>query len=123
MKRAVTFTLLTSLYFSFSSTRSYGSIITTKERFNDFFMTAGYGTAFGAALGASTLPFQANPEKNLKSIAMGASIGFLAGSILGSYVILSPNFEAAQTSLPVGTLISDKGNIEGIYGVWTIDTF
>ncbi len=75
-------------------------IISTEERFQDLFVTAGYGTAFGAAFGAALLSFQPKPEDNLRYVAVGASVGFIAGSLLGSYVIFSPVFTASQESKP-----------------------
>lgn len=62
----------------------------TEERFQDVFITAGYATAFGAALGAALLSFHDNPAEHLRYIAVGASLGFIGGSILGSYVVFSP---------------------------------
>jgi hypothetical protein len=62
----------------------------TEERFHDLFVTAGYCTAFGAALGAAFLSFEANPASKLQYVAVGASLGFIGGSILGSYIIFSP---------------------------------
>ena len=62
----------------------------TEEKFNDLFVTAGYCTAFGAAIGTAFLAWTDDPSENLKYVAMGASLGFLGGSILGSYIIFSP---------------------------------
>jgi hypothetical protein len=62
----------------------------TEERFQDLFVTAGYATAFGAAIGTACLAWTADPASNLKFVAIGASVGFLGGSILGSYIIFSP---------------------------------
>jgi len=61
-----------------------------EERFQDLFVTAGYATAFGAAIGTAFLAFHEDPSSHLRYVAMGASLGFLGGSILGSYVIFSP---------------------------------
>ncbi len=66
--------------------------IAAEERFQDLFVTAGYGTAFGAAMGTALLSFQSDPNKNLRYIAIGASLGFIGGSILGSYIVFSPVF-------------------------------
>jgi hypothetical protein len=63
---------------------------TTEERFQDLFVTAGYATAFGAAIGTAFLAWTDDPASNLKYVAVGASVGFLGGSILGSYIIFSP---------------------------------
>jgi hypothetical protein len=63
---------------------------TTEERFHDLFVTAGYATAFGAALGTAILGLTENPADNLQYIAVGASLGFIGGSLLGSYVIFAP---------------------------------
>ncbi len=62
----------------------------TEQRFQDLFITAGYATAFGAALGAAALSFSGNPERHLRYVAVGASLGFIGGSLLGSYIIFAP---------------------------------
>ncbi len=67
-----------------------GTQMNTEERFQDLFLTAGYCTAFGAALGTAMLAFTTNPTENLRFVAVGASLGFIGGSALGSYIILSP---------------------------------
>ena len=66
--------------------------IAAEERFHDLFVTAGYGTAFGAAMGTALLSFQSEPNKNLRYIAIGASLGFIGGSVFGSYIVFSPVF-------------------------------
>ena len=72
----------------------------TEEKFQDVFITAGYATAFGAALGAASLSFFDNPQDHLQFIAIGASLGFITGSALGSYVVLAP---MASTEAPGST--------------------
>ena len=67
----------------------------TEDRFHDLFVTAGYATAFGAALGAAALSFTAEPEQHLKYVAVGASLGFIGGSAMGTYIIFSPIFTGA----------------------------
>ena len=62
----------------------------TEERFQELFVTAGYATAFGAALGAASLSFYPQPDQNLRMIAVGASLGFIGGSLLGTYMALTP---------------------------------
>lgn len=62
----------------------------TEERFQDLFVTAGYATAFGAALGAAMLSFVSDPASELRYVAYGASLGFIGGSVMGTYVIFSP---------------------------------
>lgn len=63
---------------------------TTEERFHDLFITAGYATAFGAAMGAALLSFHEEPQNHLRYIAVGASLGFIGGSLLGTYFIFAP---------------------------------
>ena len=82
-----------------TASSSYSQVVTTEQRFQDLFVTAGYGTAFGAAMGAAVLSFQNQPEENLRFVAIGASIGFITGSIFGSYVVFSPVFENRQASV------------------------
>lgn len=62
----------------------------TEQHFHELFITAGYSTAFGAALGAATLGLTENPSEKLRYIATGASLGFIMGSVVGTYVILAP---------------------------------
>lgn len=78
---------LLSLSLSYTTTSRAQS---NEDRFQDLFVTSGYATAFGAALGAAALSFKSNPENNLRYVAIGASLGFFGGSIMGSYVIFSP---------------------------------
>ena len=85
----------------------------TEERFQDLFITAGYATAFGAALGAAILSFQPQPERHLRYVAMGASLGFISGSVIGSYIIFSPAL-AASDEAPRNTLLIDHSEIKGI---------
>lgn len=61
-----------------------------EDRFQDLFVTAGYCTAFGAALGTAMLAWTAEPAENLRYVAVGASMGFIGGSVLGTYVVFSP---------------------------------
>ena len=69
----------------------------TDERFQDLFVTAGYTTAFGAALGTALLAFTPAPSENLRFVYIGASLGFIGGSILGSYVIFAPMLGDGQS--------------------------
>ena len=113
----------------------------TEERFRDLFVTAGYATAFGAALGAATLSFKTNPENHLRFIAVGASLGFIGGSVLGSYVVFSPMFsfndsnsesgppQWLATKRPITIIpsfeIKNDGrmSVTGIHGQWTLAQF
>ncbi|MFK7873932.1 MAG: hypothetical protein AB8C84_12335 [Oligoflexales bacterium] len=74
-----------------------------EQRFQDLFITAGYSTAFGAAMGAAIMGLSIgsnNSTNSLDYIAQGASLGFIVGSALGSYVVFSPMFDVniASTS-------------------------
>jgi len=81
---------------------------TTEEKFQDIFITAGYATAFGAALGAALLGFERNPEQNLRYIAVGASLGFIGGSALGTYMVLSPSFVVKNSHSHPDLLLADN---------------
>jgi len=61
-----------------------------KEKFEEVFITAGYSAAFGAAIGAALLAFKKNPQDNLRYIAIGASVGFIAGTIAGVVFAVNP---------------------------------
>lgn len=80
----------------------------SEERFQDLFSTAAYACAFGATLGAAALAFQPEPEKHLKYIAIGASLGFIGGSVLGSYVVFSPVFAGELPDRPATPYLSES---------------
>ncbi|MBP9709300.1 MAG: hypothetical protein KBD78_16820 [Oligoflexales bacterium] len=84
------------LNFALIANSPQASAQATDERFQDLFVTAGYSTAFGAALGAAFLAFTDEPASQLRYVAMGASLGFIGGSILGTYIIFSPMFVAEK---------------------------
>lgn len=63
---------------------------TTEQHFRELFMTAGYSTAFGAALGAAAIGLTENPGDKLRYVAVGGSLGFIMGSIIGTYVLFTP---------------------------------
>lgn len=90
--------LATALTFSATTkAQAAGPQPSTEEQFQDLFVTAGYATAFGAALGAAALTFSGSPERHLRYVAVGASLGFLGGSALGSYLIFAPTFASNGT--------------------------
>lgn len=95
---------------------------TAEERFQDLFITAGYATAFGAALGAASLAFYEQPEIHLQHIAVGASLGFIGGSVLGGYLIFSPiigdNNESTTPSLVDSGLLNGNDFRVGIRPVF-----
>ena len=109
--------------------------LTTEQRFQDLFTTAGYATAFGAALGAAALSFREKPENHLRYVAVGASLGFIGGSILGSYIIFTPMISAAPTPdhSPILAHHSDFAirphvnvttrKLTGLEGSWTLAQF
>lgn len=81
---------------------------TVEERFQDLFVTAGYATAFGAAIGTAFLAFHEDPSAHLRYVAVGASLGFLGGSVLGSYIIFSPMISTDDSSASQNSLIASQ---------------
>ncbi len=102
-----------------------GQVISTEEKFQDLFVSAGYGTVYGAALGAALLSFQTKPENNLKLVALGASIGFISGSLLGSYIIISPVLETENIESVRSNRLAQSNftEITGIKGSITLFSF
>ena len=126
MKSIVAFTAFAVLAWSTASSPARAQMVSTEERFQDLFVTAGYGTAFGAAFGAALLSFQPNPSQNLRFVAIGASIGFIGGSLLGSYVIFSPVFTSDASNQPANTLFANDRRsmrLTGLEGQWTVMRF
>jgi hypothetical protein len=97
---------LAVLFCTATSLRAQSSGTSSEERFQDVFITAGYATAFGAAFGAACLSFMDNPQDHLQYVAIGASLGFIGGSILGTYLVLSP--VAVNGPLNGGTLLAEQ---------------
>lgn len=95
MRRFHSLLLAVALFVSFGA--SVAKAQTTEERFQDLFVTAGYATAFGAALGAAMLSFVPDPAGELRYVAYGASLGFIGGSLMGTYVIFSPMISMEQS--------------------------
>jgi len=57
------------------------------DAMRELLMSSAYGVLAGTLVGAATLAFTDRPGDNLKSIAVGASLGLYAGILLGLYVI------------------------------------
>lgn len=108
----------------------------TEERFQDLFVTAGYSAAFGAALGAAFLAFEPNPSEKLQYISVGASLGFIGGSIAGAYIIFQPMLAQDDKSGPAlvstdraGTLIvrpeydRERQDVTRVTGQYTLAVF
>ncbi|NBX17367.1 MAG: hypothetical protein EBR09_08385 [Proteobacteria bacterium] len=77
---------LTGLLFLSFSSRAEAQALTHSDQYQELFMNAGYSTLFGAALGVAVLPFLPSTSvSNLRVIAGGASIGFVAGSLMALY--------------------------------------
>lgn len=97
--------LATFLFVCFSISPKSAQAQEMDQRFHDLFVTAGYCTAFGAAVGTAFLAWSEDPSEDLQYVAMGASLGFLGGSILGAYVIFSPTLVQNDANTG-GTLLS-----------------
>ena len=132
--------LLASLNGSLLSKWAYGLVITSvlffsthvstaaratsdpaiEERFQDLFVTAGYCTAFGAALGTAMLAWTAEPAENLRYVAVGASMGFIGGSVLGTYVVFSPLVvdSSSGSSRPPDLLASRQTRGFSLQPIW-----
>lgn len=98
---------------------------TVEERFQDLFVTAGYATAFGAAIGTAFLAFHEDPSAHLRYVAVGASLGFLGGSVLGSYIIFSPMMSSDDSSAADNSLIASNaipGRGIAVRPTWNRDT-
>lgn len=92
MKSHLVKTVAAILFVLFGQAKALFADSELEGRFQDAFVTAGYSAAAGAAIGAALLTFQNEPTKHLKFISLGASIGFLGGTVLGSWLSIAPAF-------------------------------
>lgn len=91
----VSFGFLASACPSLARAQSQG--IPSTEQYQELFASAGYSALFGAALGTAILPFlPSNSVSNLRVIAGGASLGFVAGSIMSLYSWRQQQFYGMQ---------------------------
>lgn len=74
------------------STAADASALTLEHKYQEVFVSAGYATALGAAVGAALLSFKDDPSNNLRYVAIGASVGFFAGTAFGTYLVVAPSF-------------------------------
>lgn len=135
MKRVLVATATAMASFAMFSNICNAQMITTEERFQDLFVTAGYGAAFGAAFGAALLSFQPKPDQNLRYVAIGASVGFIGGSILGTYMIVSPSISSGPQDMSNWADNENTVRIQpsfdpnnhyrftGLQGQWTVARF
>lgn len=77
-----------------------------ESKYQDVFVSAGYATALGAGIGAALLSFQDKPTEHLKYVAVGASVGFFAGTAFGTYMVLKPSFALNDETKPQSTFVA-----------------
>jgi len=73
---------------------SQAATMTLEQKYQDVFVSAGYATALGAAVGAALLAFKEDPSEHLRYVAIGASVGFFAGTTFGTYLAVAPAFSS-----------------------------
>jgi len=77
--------------FIFGSGTSYAASTNSvsysnEDGFKSVFISGGYGALFGGAMGAATIPFMhKSMSQNFRTVAAGASLGFMVGSLYGIY--------------------------------------
>ncbi len=109
-KIVILLTALSSLTLSSQAIAGEG----TEEKFQEVFVTAGYSTAFGAAIGAACLAFASEPASKLSYVAVGASLGFIGGSLLGTYLVLSPVLISDEKNATEGQLLASQRRPERV---------
>lgn len=81
--------------------KAFGVEIESKSTHaKDFLLTAGYGGIFGAFSGALLSSSTPSVKEKLETVQVGATLGLIAGSILGAHVIFSPNLSAGAKTAP-----------------------
>ena len=94
------------------SVRAQSGLV-AENHFRSLFTTAGYSTAFGAALGAAAIGLTENPGNKLRYVAVGGSLGFITGSLMGTWLIFNPMVSydgryhsMSMPDLPEGSLLA-----------------
>ncbi|MCB9229050.1 MAG: hypothetical protein H6618_05505 [Deltaproteobacteria bacterium] len=107
MSKKIILLIFTAWMFTWESSARAQASFSTENHFRELFMTAGYSTAFGAALGAAAIGLTENPADKLRYVAVGASLGFITGSLVGSWLIFTPlvswqnQYHSSENSLSV----------------------
>lgn len=93
------FNILISLFiFTNLTVFAQARATTTESAFKDVFLTAGYSAVLGAGIGAALLGLSEKPSGKLRYIAIGASIGFLSGTFLGTCFVIYPTVSSGSSS-------------------------
>ncbi len=94
--------LIACLFFIFASSYGFSSekkeIEGTSSDFQEVFTVAGYSALIGAGVGTAALVFSTDPSENSRYVAIGASVGFVAGCLFGGYLVISPSFKDKGSS-------------------------
>lgn len=112
-------TLATLVGASLPSSAAQAQALAASEQFQDLFATAGYSALFGAALGTAVLPFLPDGSvSGLRIVAGGASLGFVAGSVMALYSLRqSQQAQAYMYSYPS----TEQGSAAGEGSDWRWD--
>lgn len=78
------------------------------EAIRDFFISCGYGTLAGAALGAVSVAVSENPSEKSMNIARGASLGLYAGIGYGIYRSQHPLIDDREVHLWIEPLMKNQ---------------
>lgn len=103
------------------STQSFaqeGGVKTSSSEFQEVFTVAGYSALIGAGVGTAALVFSKNPSENARYVAIGASVGFVAGCLFGGYLVIAPSFNEESKARSSATL--DSVDIKG--SLWGADS-
>jgi hypothetical protein len=78
------------------------------EAIRDFFISCGYGTLAGAAVGAMSVAVSENPSEKSMNIARGASLGLYAGIGYGIYRAQHSASEDREVRIWIQPLLKEK---------------
>lgn len=92
------------------------------EAIRDFFISCGYGTLAGAALGVVSVAVSENPSEKSMNIARGASLGLYAGIGYGIYAAQHQASERTEVHLWLEPLYQNQ-KIQGTQLNWQASTF
>ena len=99
------------MYYTCISTSGFAKSL-DKQSFHNIFTVAGYSSALCAGVGAAIIGLSKQPSEHFNYITIGASVGFIGGVALGTFMNITTSVETTT----LGQSYQGPGDSE--YSLW-----